>query len=242
MQLYPAIDILNGKVVRLSQGNYAAVTNYAADPVAVAESFERSGATRVHIIDLDAARRGHFANLDVIRSVKKSTNLKIQSGGGIRTLKDAEARLAAGASRIILGTVAVENEHLTRAICEEFPSQVIVSLDARAGMLATHGWQRPTKVSLVECLGRLESTLASAVIVTDIERDGTLHGPAFDQLETVLGATSIDVIASGGVSSLHDVQQLSRLKKNGRGLLGCVVGKALYEELFSLAEAIKAAA
>jgi phosphoribosylformimino-5-aminoimidazole carboxamide ribotide isomerase len=238
MKIYPAIDLMGGRVVRLSKGDYANPTFYETDPVKAAQSFENAGARWLHLIDLDAAKTGEKANLEIVRRIRSETDLHIQCGGGIRSLENARDRLEAGADRVILGTVAIENESLAAEIIDGFPGEVVISLDARGRNVATNGWNRPTGLDLVECARRFDGTAVAALIVTDIEHDGMLQGPSFVQLRDVLSAVDVPIIASGGIGTLSHLAELSAFEAGGRRLSGCVTGKALYEGRFTLQEAI----
>ena len=240
MDLYPAIDIRGGKCVRLVQGDYAVETVYAGDPLAVAKEFEADGAPWIHVVDLDAARTGLPENRPVVAAVAKAVKVPVQAGGGIRDEFSAEALLDQGVSRIVVGTAAVEQPGLVRRVAGRHPGRVAVAVDAREGELAVRGWTQASGVRLEEALGSFEHAGVAAFVVTDISRDGTLTGPDVTGLAMVLAATEVPVIASGGVGSLADLQVLSRLEAGGRRLAGAVVGKALYEGAFSVADAIEA--
>lgn len=234
MNLYPAIDLLGGKVVRLRQGEYDDSTVYGDDPVAVAESFIENGASWVHMVDLDAARSAEPVNRAIIARVASALagRAQLQVGGGVRTPADAEALRAAGVSRVVMGSAAVANPALVATVSGIVP--VAVGLDHRDGVAATHGWTESSGVSVAELL--LQFPTASAFVITDIARDGMLTGPDTQGLTAAVMATDIPVIASGGVGTLAHLEELARVPK----LEGVIVGKALYEGNFTVADAVKA--
>ena len=242
LTLYPAIDVRAGRAVRLTRGDFAAETVYADDPVAVARSFAAAGASWIHVVDLDAARTGEPANLAVVEAIAAAVPCLVQAGGGVRSLETAGALLLAGAAQVIVGTAAVERPALVADLCVAHPGQIAVGLDARGRELAVDGWTDATGRDLVELAGELASVGVAAVIVTEISRDGTMAGPDRDQLSAVLSATTVPVIASGGVGTLADLTALGQLEAEGRRLAGAVVGRALYEGRFTLGEALAAVA
>lgn len=232
--LYPAIDLLGGRVVRLEQGDYDAETQYADDPVAVARSFVDAGAPWVHVVDLDAARTGDPVNRPVVGEIAAAVagRAKLQNGGGVRTIADAEALAQAGVHRVVMGSAAVADPELVARVASVVP--VAVGLDHRDGELAVHGWTRTGEMQLAEALGRFPG--AAAFVITDIGRDGMLSGPDVEGLAAAVDATDVPVIASGGVSSLDDIASLAAIP----GLGGIITGKALYEGRFTVAEALAA--
>ncbi len=234
VDLYPAIDLRGGRVVRLTKGDYDAETVYGDDAVAVAESFVASGARWVHVVDLDAARSGDPVNRDVVARIAAAVRgeASLQNGGGVRTLDDAKALADAGVSRVVMGSAAVRDPDLVAAVSETVP--VAVGLDHRAGELAVHGWTEASGARLDDALSRFPS--AAAFVITDISRDGMLSGPDVTGLAAAVAASPVPVIASGGVASLDDLVELARLP----GLGGIITGKALYEGRFTVADAIAA--
>jgi phosphoribosylformimino-5-aminoimidazole carboxamide ribotide isomerase len=238
VDLYPAIDLRAGRCVRLHQGDFAAETVYDDDPVAVARAFALAGTQWIHVVDLDAARTGEPANLAVIERIARAVDCNVQCGGGVRSVAAADALILAGAARVVVGTAAVENPALVDELCERHPGRIAVGLDARGREVAVRGWVEGSGADLVDLATRFEASGVAALIVTEIGRDGTMEGPDLDQLRTVLGATTIPVIASGGVGELGDILALAALKVRQRRLLGTIVGKALYEGRFRLAEAL----
>ena len=232
MNLYPAIDILGGKVVRLRQGEYGDSTEYSHDPVAVAGSFVDQGAQWVHMVDLDAAKSGVGTNRAVIAAVAGALRGRahLQMGGGVRTADDARELAGIGVSRVVMGSAAVADPALVETVASIVP--VAVGLDHRGGTVATHGWTESSGKNLLDILGDFPS--AAAFVITDISRDGMLLGPDADGLARACAATSVPVIASGGVGTLDHLRLLS----SNRLLEGVIVGKAIYEARFTVAEAI----
>lgn len=236
MILYPAIDLLGGKVVRLRQGEYDDSTVYGDDPVAVAQSFVDQGATWVHMVDLDAARSAKPVNRAIIAAVASAVSgrASVQVGGGVRSLADAQTLADAGVSRVVMGSAAVANPALVEDVSRHVA--VAVGLDHRNGIAATHGWTESSGQTVAELLPLFPS--ASAFVITDISRDGMLTGPDVDGLAVAAQSTSVPVIASGGVGNLAHLTELSAVA----GLNGVIVGKAIYEGKFTVAQAVKALA
>lgn len=240
MDLYPAIDLRGGGVVRLYQGDFERETAYGRDPVAVAEGYAAAGARWIHVVDLDAALTGVPENRPVIAAIAAAVGpgVKVQASGGVRDRASAEELAAAGVDRVVLGTAAVEDPDLVRDLAGRQP--VAVAVDARGREVAVRGWTEGSGVDLFELLARFEGRGVAAVIVTEISRDSTLGGPDLDGLAAVLGATAIPVVASGGVGALADLDALAALRAGGRELEGAIVGKALYEGRFTVEEGIVA--
>jgi phosphoribosylformimino-5-aminoimidazole carboxamide ribotide isomerase len=234
VDLYPAIDVREGKVVRLLRGDYSVQTVYDDDPVAVARRFDRAGARWIHVVDLDAARDGGEANLDVIGAVCEAVTARVQTGGGVRSLEDALARFQAGAARVVLGSAAVEEPELVDELAASHAGRIAVGLDARGTDVAIHGWEDATGADLVTLARRFDRPGIGALVVTEIGRDGTLAGPDFSQLRSVVDAVDVPVVASGGVGTLDDLKNL-----DGR-LAGVIVGRAIYEGRFTVEEGIAA--
>ncbi|GAC1533611.1 MAG: 1-(5-phosphoribosyl)-5-[(5-phosphoribosylamino) methylideneamino]imidazole-4-carboxamide isomerase [Acidimicrobiales bacterium] len=245
MELYPAIDLRGGRCVRLRQGDYGDETVYGDDPVAVATSFAAAGVRWIHVVDLDAARTGEPTNRDVVGTITAAVSpggVTVQSGGGVRSRAAAEALWDAGVTRVVLGTAAVEDPDLVVELARSRPGGVAVGIDTRDGEVAVRGWVSGSGVTTADVLARLGDAGAAAVIVTDIGRDGMLVGPDLAGLGAVLAWTDLDVIASGGVGSVADVEALAALRAGGRGLAGAIVGKAIYEGRLSVREAVAACA
>lgn len=239
MDFYPAIDLRGGKCVRLHQGDYNAETIYSADPASVAAGYEQAGARWIHVVDLDAARSGALSNLESVRAICAAVSCAVEAGGGIRDVDAAQRLLDAGAARVVVGTAAVEDPQLVGALCSRFTGRVAVGLDARGREVRVRGWTVGSGRDLLELAREFGETGVAALIVTEIGRDGTMEGPDVDQLAAVLEVTAIDVIASGGVGSLEDLQLLDALGDRLRPLAGVIVGKALYEGRFDTKEAIE---
>lgn len=238
MELYPAIDLLNGQAVRLYQGDYARETVYNSDPVAQAKIFADAGARWIHVVDLDAARTGSPLNRGVIAAICDAVDVPIQTGGGVRSEEAADALFAAGVARVVLGTAALENPDLVRALAARHA--VAVGLDARGREVAVRGWEEGSGKDLLDVARGFADAGVEALIVTEIGRDGTLEGPDLDGLGEVLEATELPVIASGGVGTLADIVALEALRSAGRRLSGAIVGRALYEGAFTLQDALGA--
>lgn len=234
MDLYPAIDVREGKVVRLLRGDYSLQTVYDDDPVAVARRFADAGAQWIHVVDLDAALHGGQPNLDAIHAVCDAVDVRVQTGGGVRTLEDALARFQAGATRVVVGSAAVERPELVDELTTTHPGRVAVGLDARGTDVAIHGWTDATGADLVSLAQRFDRPGVAALVVTEIGRDGTLAGPDVQQLASVLDAVEVPVIASGGVGTVDDLRVLDRR------LAGVIVGRAIYEGRFTVEEGIAA--
>lgn len=234
VDLYPAIDLRRGRVVRLTKGDYDAETVYGDDPVKVAASFADAGAPWVHVVDLDAARSGDPVNRPVVAAIATalSGRASLQNGGGVRTVEDARALADAGVSRVVMGSAAVQNPALVADASEIVP--VAVGLDHRDGELAVHGWTEDSGVQLDAALDLFPT--AAAFVITDISRDGMLSGPDVAGLAAAVAATDVPVIASGGVSSVDDIVALAAIP----GLGGIITGKAIYEGRFTVSEALAA--
>ena len=241
MQLFAAVDIRNGRCVRLRQGDYGAETVYDTDPVARAVELASQGAGWIHDVDLDGARSGHPDNAAVVTAIAGAVDVPVQAGGGVRTAATAEAWFAAGVERVVLGTAALRDPELVRGLSRS--RRIAVGLDARAGDVATDGWLQGSGQSVLDVARSFAADGVDAFVVTEISRDGTLEGPDIDGLASVLDAVSVDVIASGGVGQLGDLTALAGLEgRAGRRLSGVIVGTALYEGRFTVAEAVAALA
>jgi len=238
MEILPAIDLLDGRCVRLYQGDYQQSQIYHENPVEVARQWAEQGATRLHLVDLDGAKVGQPVNLAAIEAIIRAVDIPVQVGGGLRDRASVIKLLEIGVGRVILGTVAVEQPELVASLCQEFPQQIVVGIDARNGKVATRGWLETSTVEATDLAQQMEKLGAVAIIYTDIHRDGTLVGPNLDALREIAAPLDIPVIASGGVSALRDL--LSLLSLEPLGVNGVIVGKALYTGDVDLKEAISA--
>lgn len=238
IDLLPAIDLRGGHCVRLRQGDFAAETVYDDDPVRVAREFARAGVRWIHVVDLDAARTGERAHLPQIRAICEAVDCAVEVGGGVRTADAARELLDAGVSRVVIGTAAVERPALVEELCTEYPGAIAVGLDARGTEVAIRGWVEGSGADLVTLAQRFDGLGVSALVVTEISRDGTLEGPAFAQLLSVLESSAVPLIASGGVGSLDDLRALAALEGGGRRLAGIIAGRAVYEGRFTVEEGL----
>ncbi len=235
MEIIPAIDIRNGNCVRLYQGDYGIETIFSDDPVEMALEWQSLGAMRLHIVDLDGAASGELCNLRLITEIANAVLIPVQVGGGIRQMGTIEELLKVGVDRVILGTAAVEDTELVKEACHRFGQSIIVSLDAREGYLATHGWLKETELKVVEFVRSMAKLRVRRFIYTDINRDGTLTEPNFSAIFELVDATRCPVVASGGISSLAHLKVLRKL-----GVDGAIIGKALYTKEINLKQALAA--
>ena len=238
MQIIPAIDLLDGQCVRLHQGDYDQVTRFSSDPVAQALDWQGQGAERLHLVDLDGARTGQPVNDQVIKAITAALSIPVQLGGGVRTAERAEELLASGLDRVILGTVASEKPDLVDALASRHPGRVVVGIDAKDGLVATRGWIETSTVQATDLARRFAASGVAAVISTDIATDGTLAGPNLEALRAMAEASSVPVIASGGIGTLEDI--LSLLTIAPLGVNGVIVDRALYDGTVNLGEALQA--
>lgn len=238
MEVIPAIDLLEGRCVRLYQGDYDRSQVFSENPVDVAKQWVEEGATRLHLVDLDGAKAGKLVNLKAIEAIAQAVSVPIEVGGGLRTRDSVQQLFNLGVQWAILGTVAVEQPQLVQQLCQEFPQQIIIGIDARNGKVATRGWLETSEVLATQLAVQMRELGAAAVIYTDIHRDGTLAGPNLDALRELAAAINIPVIASGGVSSLTDL--LSLLALEPQGVTGVIIGRALYTGDISISEAVRA--
>lgn len=236
MILYPAIDLKEGRAVRLYKGDMERATVFSDDPAAQAEAFAAAGCAWLHLVDLDGAFAGRPENAGVVSGILDRVEIPVQLGGGIRGMETVERWIAKGVARVILGTAAVENPDLVREAAKAFPGQVAVGIDARGGKVATRGWIEETEASAVDLARSFEDAGVAAIIHTDIDRDGAMEGPGVAATAALARAVSIPVIASGGVSGMDD---LRALRDCGAGLDGVVCGRALYDGAVDLAEALE---
>jgi len=235
MEIIPAIDLLNGKCVRLNQGNYNEVTKFNSDPVRQAQEWESQGANRLHLVDLDGAKTGRPINDQTIREIKKSISIPIQLGGGIRNVDRAKELFDIGIDRIILGTIAIEKPELVRVLAQIYPKRIAVGIDAKKGMVATQGWLKQSEITSLNLAKELNDLELAAIISTDISTDGTLKGPNVKALREIAEISTNPVIASGGIGSIADLISLTDLEN--QGIEAIIVGRALYDGSIDLKEA-----
>lgn len=233
MIVIPAIDIYQGRAVRLKQGDYKQETRYADDPLAVAKAFEKAGATRLHVVDLDGAKEGKPVNRDVILSIVKETNLTVELGGGIRDVATAKAYLDQGIDYVIVGSMAIDNQTALKSLVQQYQERIIVSLDAKDGLVATGGWVNTSHVDSLTLIQTLNTIGVQTIVYTDIAKDGMMAGPNISMYEAIQKTSAIQVIASGGVTTKKDVDALKTLN-----LYGAIIGKALYEGTISLKDVL----
>lgn len=238
MLLYPAIDIRGGQAVRLLQGDYARETAYDADPVDAAKRWAGEGAEFLHVVDLDGAKAGEPRNLDLIRRMADAVECPIQVGGGLRDADSVAAVLEAGAERAVIGTAAVRDREFLQAMVNAYTDRIVVSVDTRGGQVSVAGWTVASGIALLDAIAGLTSCGVTRFLCTAIEVDGTMEGPAIEQLNEIAAATSSQLIASGGVGDLSHLQTLAR--EAAPNIEGAIVGRALYERKFTVAEGIAA--
>ncbi|MBM7599791.1 phosphoribosylformimino-5-aminoimidazole carboxamide ribotide isomerase [Virgibacillus halotolerans] len=235
MILFPAIDIRNGKCVRLIQGDYKQETIYSEFPTETAQKWESKQATFIHIVDLDGAKTGESINKNAIQAIAEATTIPVQVGGGIRSLDIIETYIAAGVDRVIIGTAAIQDKAFLSAAVEKYGDKIAVSIDARTGFVATDGWTQTSTIKAIDLVKELEALGVKTIVYTDILKDGMMQGPNFTELQAVNEATTMDVIASGGVSSTEDISKLRSLD-----LYGAIIGKALYDGTLNLEKLMEA--
>lgn len=235
MILFPAIDIRNGKCVRLIQGDYKKETIYSDFPSETAHQWEEKQAAFIHIVDLDGAKTGKSSNKNTIQAIAEATKIPVQVGGGIRSLDIIETYIATGVDRVIIGTAAIQDKAFLSAAVEKYGDKIAVSIDARDGLVATDGWTQTSTIKAIDLVSELEALGVKTIVYTDILKDGMLQGPNFKELQAVNEATTMDVIASGGVSSAEDISKLRSLD-----LYGAIIGKALYDGTLSFEKLMEA--
>ncbi|MBU3933201.1 MAG: 1-(5-phosphoribosyl)-5-[(5-phosphoribosylamino)methylideneamino]imidazole-4-carboxamide isomerase [Candidatus Omnitrophica bacterium] len=234
MIVIPAIDLKDEKVVRLLQGRYEKVTVYSDNPVETAKTWQRQGAGRLHVVDLDGAKAGEPKNIKALRRIIESVDVPVQFGGGLRRREDISAVLSMGAKCAILGTTACEDLNFVKQIIAEFGERIIVSIDVKDRKVAVRGWTETSKLEDIELIGRLQDIGAKSFIYTDISRDGTLAGSNIEGIKRALRQTGASIFYSGGISSMEDVKDLKALESEG--LAGIIIGKALYENKINLTQ------
>ena len=233
MKLLPAIDIKDKKAVRLSQGDFNRQKIYHNNPLEVAQEFQAAGSEWLHIVDLDGAKDGASENVKITREIISKTNLKIQLGGGIRTAEAVKKWIDTGLDRVIIGSAAVGNLDFVADLVKEYGVKICIGVDAKNGKVATHGWLKDSGIDSFDFCQQLEEIGVKTVIYTDIAKDGMMQGPNFEAYEKLTKKTNLQIIASGGVSSLKDLERLSRI-----GLYGVIIGRSLYEGAFTLKDAM----
>ena len=238
MNLYPAIDLKDGKCIRLTKGKLERITFYNPSPLDQAKEFIKLGAKWIHMVDIDGAFKGKNCNHEIFIKIKKETKCFIQVGGGIRNEGTVAYLIDNNIDRIVLGTIAVTNPNLVKEISLKFPGKIAIGLDAKKGFVTTEGWSKTKKITVTELAKKYEDMGINHIIFTDIEKDGVLEGLSLDQLQDLLESTSINVIASGGVASLEDIKKLKQISLNNPNLVGVIVGKAIYENKLQLDHAL----
>lgn len=236
MDLWPAIDLRGGKCVRLRQGDYNDETVFGNDPVAMGQRWHAEGADRLHLVDLDGARDGVAGNLDAITRIAAALPIPCQVGGGVRDEASIERLLACGVSRLVIGTKAITEPDWFRLMVRKYPGKLVLGIDARNGRVATEGWLQVSDCSAVDLACRFANEPIAGIVYTDIAKDGMLAGPNFESLSQMIAAVPLPVIASGGVTTVADVQRLAAMRADG-----CILGRALYESRLTLADAARAA-
>jgi phosphoribosylformimino-5-aminoimidazole carboxamide ribotide isomerase len=235
MKIIPAIDIIDGKCVRLSRGNFDTEQVYHKDPVEVAKQFETAGIKNLHLIDLDGAKSKQIVNADVLAEIATQTNLTVDFGGGIKSTRDAEIAFNSGASKINVSSVAVDNRELFLEWLEAFGTdKIILSADCKGRKISTHGWTQTSEIDIIDFIQDFESYGLKNVVCTDISKDGMLKGPSFDLYREILEQTHVNLIASGGVASMDDLKELESI-----GCEGAIIGKAIYEGKITLKQLSK---
>ncbi len=237
MKIFPAIDIKGGKCVRLLKGDFANLTEYEKSPEEQANIFSNFGFKYLHVIDLDGALEGKLVNKNIIQNITKINNLKIQVGGGIRSLEHISDLLNLGADKVILGTKAIEDINFLKKACEKFKKKIILAIDVRNGFIALSGWKKQTSISAADFITRVDTLEISRIIYTDIDRDGTKLGPDIDETIKFSNLTKIPIVVSGGISSLQDVINIK--DKKSKKIEGVIVGKAIYDKSIDLEELSK---
>lgn len=236
MLIYPAVDLFNGKAVRLFKGDYAQMTVYNENPVSVAEDFLRSGAERIHLVDLEGAKEGTTPNLETVCAIKKATDLFCEIGGGIRSIETIDKYISAGIDRVILGTAAVTQDGFVKEAVEKYGDKIAVGIDIKDGFVAIKGWTETSSLDAFDFCKQMQDIGVKTVICTDISKDGAMQGTNHELYKELSEKFSLDIIASGGVSSIEDIERLTAL-----GIHGAIIGKAYYIGSINLKEAIEVA-
>jgi phosphoribosylformimino-5-aminoimidazole carboxamide ribotide isomerase len=232
MIIFPAIDLKDGKCVRLYKGDFSKITIYNSSPLNQALKFQKKGFTHLHLVDLDGALKGKSKNKKIIKKIVNETNLKVQLGGGIRTLQQISFWIKNGVSTVVLGTMAVQNENLLKKACSLFPRKIAVALDVKDDFLAIKGWVKKTNIKFLNFSQKIKDYGVKHIIYTDINRDGTKKGVNIDKLKKVINKTNIPIVVSGGIANISDIKILKKIKN----LAGIIVGKAIYDKSINLDE------
>ena len=239
MIIFPAIDIKDGKCVRLIKGDFDQMTSYDNSPIDQAKKYFQNGFNNIHIVDLDGALQGKPVNSKIVKEIIKNVKLKIQIGGGIRTIDDIGAWIETGVDKIVMGTAAVENTELLKVACSKFKNKIAVALDVKDGFIALSGWKKTTNISAMDFIKKIKNLGVSRIIYTDVNKDGTKKGPNLKNTVEISNKTNIPLVISGGVSSIEDIKKIKSL--NNSNIEGVIVGKSIYDgdiKISDLAELI----
>jgi len=237
MIIFPAIDIKNGKCVRLIKGDFDQITSYENTPLDQAKKYAKNGFKNIHIVDLDGALKGKPSNTKIVKAILKHTKLKIQIGGGIRTINDIDSWIKSGVDKVIIGTAAVENKNLLKTACEKFKNKIAISLDVKDGLIFLSGWKKRTNILATDFVKKIENFGVSRIIYTDINKDGTKEGPNIKDTIELSRKVKIPFVISGGISSIEDIKIIKSL--NESNIEGVVVGKSIYDGDINLNELAK---
>ena len=237
MIIFPAIDIKDGKCVRLIKGDFNKMTSYENSPFDQAKIYFQNGFSNIHIVDLDAALQGKSSNSNIVKKIVKNLNLKIQIGGGIRTIDDVNNWVKSGVDKVIMGTAAVENTDLLKTACEKFKNKIAVSLDVKDGLISLSGWKKNTNISAIDFVKKIENFGVSRIIYTDINKDGTKKGPNIKDTIELSSKVKIPFVISGGISSIEDIKKIKSL--NNSNIEGVIVGKSIYDGDIKISELAK---
>ena len=237
MIIFPAIDIKDGKCVRLIKGDFDQITSYENTPLDQAKKYAKNGFKNIHIVDLDGALKGKPSNTKIVKAILKHTKLKIQIGGGIRTINDIDSWIKSGVDKVIIGTAAVENKNLLKTACEKFKNKIAISLDVKDGLIFLSGWKKRTNILATDFVKKIENFGVSRIIYTDINKDGTKEGPNIKDTIELSRKVKIPFVISGGISSIEDIKIIKSL--NESNIEGVVVGKSIYDGDINLNELAK---
>lgn len=234
MRIYPAIDIKDGNCVRLLQGRFSDVTVYGNSPADMAKKWEALGGEFIHVVDLDGALKGHGVNAEIIRKICQTVKVPVQTGGGIRTMEDIEAKLSCGINRVIIGTKAVSDSEFVKRAVDKYGDKIVIGIDAKDGIVAIEGWEKTSDFTAVEFAKKMTDIGVKTIVYTDIATDGTLAGPNIEAMSEMVNSVNADIIASGGIGNIEHIKSLIPT-----GVEGVIVGRALYTGNVVLAEAVK---